>query len=177
MSHGIILPKAIAAQNIDAWIRSAICESDVDNGNVVLLTGLSSTSGEGEVWEAIAPSTDDGLTGVWIAYEPELVWTGDYRGLDPDTRNFYNVSDRVFTVFKPAIGDIITLTGDALYGSKGSNGYLNCTNTAGLELAWAATAGSSIFAAKLLGTTYISLAVGSIDEQRVTAYDFEVVAL
>jgi hypothetical protein len=177
-SHGIIVPNAIAAQNIDAYVRSAYAAAvDFDNGNAVILTGLSTVAGQGEVWTAVAPSTGNGITGVWLAYEPELVWTGSYRGLDPDVRNFYNAAAKVFTVFKPQLGDIITLTADAINGSKASNTYLNCSNTGGKELDWAATIGSAQFAAKLLGTTYISIGSGSIDSQRAVAYQFEVVAL
>jgi hypothetical protein len=176
--HGVIIPKAIAAQNVDAWIRSAVSATvDFDNGNAVILSGLSSTASESEVWTAIAPSTGNGITGVWLVYEPELVWTGSYRGLDPDVRNFYNAATRVFSVFKPKLGDIFTLTDAAISGTKGANTHLNCNNTGGKQLAWASSIGSSQFAAILLGTTYISLGSGGIDTQRVTAYDFEVVAL
>ena len=176
--HGIIIPNATAAQNIDSFNRSAVSATvDFDNGNAVILTTLSATSGESDVFTAIAPSTGNGITGVWLVYEPELVWTGSYRGLDPDVRNFYNAATRVFTVFKPQLFDIFTLTGDAINGSKASNTFLNCTNTGGKQLAWASSIGSAQFAAKLLETTYISLGSGAIDTQRVTAYTFQVVAL
>jgi hypothetical protein len=176
--HGVIIPNAIAAQNIDAYVRSAYSATvDFDNGNAVILTGLSTVAGLGEAWTAVAPSTGNGITGVWLVYEPELVWTGSYRGLDPDVRNFYNAAGRAFTIFKPQLGDIITLTAEALNGSKASNTFLNCTNTGGVQLAWAGNIGSAQFAAKLLGTTYISIGSGAIASHQVAAYQFEVVAL
>jgi hypothetical protein len=178
-THGVLIPNAIAAQNVDAWTRSAICASDVDNGNIVILTTKSSTSGEGEVWTAVVPSTGNGLTGVWVAYEPELVLTGDYRGLDPDIRNFYSEAGKIFTVFKPQVGDIITLTADNFSGAKGStNDCANATDTTGgFKLVWGDTNTASVFSLKWLETTYISLATGAIDSQRVTAYKFEVVQI
>ena len=43
-----------------------------------------------------------------MAAEPEVVLTDEkYKGLDPDIRNFYNVSGTVYSAFKPQVGDII----------------------------------------------------------------------
>ena len=66
MSHNVMIPNAIAAMNVDAWNRSGVHASAVDNGNIVKLTGLSATAGESEVWTAVTPSTSNGLTDVWM---------------------------------------------------------------------------------------------------------------
>jgi hypothetical protein len=175
--HGILLPEQIAAQNIDSYTRSAVSGVDVDNGNIVMLTTYGVAAANAEVFTAVAPSTGNGLTGVWMVYEPELVWTGSYRGLDPDIRNFYTAAGKVFSIFHPQLHDIITLSTDAIYGSIGANTFINATNTGGLQPEWAASIGSSVFAAKLLATKYISIGTGAIDTQRIVAYQFEVVAL
>ena len=179
MSHGVFVPNAVAAKNVDAWSRSAISASAVDNGNIVILSGLSSTAGEGEVWTAVVPSTSAGLTGVWVVTEPEIVKTGSYRGIDPDPRNFYNAIGDVFTVIKPQLGDIFLLTADNFSGSKGSSDvYGNATDTTGgLKLVWGASQTASVFSVKWLETTYISIGGGAIDTQRVTAYRVQVVGV
>jgi hypothetical protein len=179
MTHGVIIEDAVAAQNVDAWNRSAVSASDVDNGNIVILTTKSTATNEGEVWTAVVPSTGNGLTGVWISGEPEIVKTGNYRGLDPDVRNYYNEIGKIFRVFKPQIGDIITLTADNLAtGTGAASAYAVAVDTTGgLKPQWASSAGSSIFAMKYLKTTYISIGTGAINSQRVTAYQFEIVAL
>ena len=122
MSYGVCLPVSVAALNIDAFNRSAVSASAVENGNVVVLATKSTTAGEAEVWTATVPSTGNGLTGLWMAYEPELVLTSSgssqYKGLDPDPRNFRNEIGDIFSVFKPQLGDIITLTDDALSTNK-----------------------------------------------------------
>ena len=179
MSYGVLIPNQIAARNVDAWVRSAKSASAVENGNIVVLSGLSSTAGESEVWEAIVPSTGNGLTQVWIASEPELVKTGSYRGLDPDPRNFRNEIGDIFTVFKPQLGDIITLTADNFSGAKGgSDLHGNATDTTGgLELVWGVSQTGSVFSVKWLETTYISIGTGAINTQRVTAYRMVVVGL
>jgi hypothetical protein len=179
MAHNILIQNAVAAQNVDAWNRSAVAATDVDNGNIVILSALSTTAGEGEVWTALTPSTANGLTGVWMVAQPELVETGEkYRGLDPDPRNFYVQDGKVFSVIKPQLGDIVTMTADGVAGTKSTNTFANATDsTGGLRPVWGATQTSSVFSLKLIETTYISIGSGGIDSQRVLAYKFVVVGL
>lgn len=179
MSYGVLIPNAIAAKDIDSFNRSAVSASAVENGNIVILSAKSATAGEGEAWTALVPSTGNGLTGVWMAYEPELVLTASkYKGLDPDPRNFRNEIGDVFSVFKPQLGDIVTLTADNFSAAFSSNTHAIATDTTGgLKLVWGNSIGSSVFALKYLATTYISLGTGAIASQRVTAYELEVVAL
>ena len=179
MSHAILEQRAVMASNIDTLNRNVIATADIDNGNVFLLNSLSTTDGEEEVWLASTPTSGTGLTNIWMACEPEVVitlaGTKEYKGLDPDIRNFYNITGKVFTAFKPQIGDIVVLTADAMSNSIASNTYAVVTATS-YELAWAAAAVSGL-SLKLIETTYISLATGAINNQRVTAYRFEVVAV
>jgi len=180
MAHNILQKNATASMNVDSYNRSAVASVAVDSGNIVILTGLSTTAGEGEVWTAVTPSTSDGLTGVWMAGENEVNLTDSkYKGLDPDPRNFVFPANKVFSVFKPQLGDIVTMTADGFSGAKGgSDTYANATNsTGGLKLVWGTSQTSSVFSLKYLATTYISIGTGAIDTQRVTAYKFEVVGL
>ena len=179
MSYGVLLPVSIAAMNIDAYNRSAICAlSDVDNGNVVYLSGKSTVAGLSEVWLAVEPAAT--LTGLWMAYEPEISiavsGSSKYKGLNPDPRSFTNLAGSVFSVFKPQIGDEMILSADALAGSVST--YVNATiTTGGLHLYWGGSQTGSVLSMKLMATTYISLATGGIDDQRETAYQFQVVGL
>ncbi len=179
MAHNVMVPNAVAAMNIDAFNRSGVCASAVDNGNLVVLSALSATAGESEVWTALVPSTANGLTGLWMVGEPEVVVTDSkYKGLDPDPRNFFVAATKVFSCFRPQIGDIITMTADGLAGTKSTNTFVNATDTTGgLKPLWGATQTASVFSMKLLETTYISIGTGAIDNQRVTAYKFQVVGL
>ena len=104
-----------------------------------------------------------------------VLTSSKYRGLDPDVRNFINAIGDVFSVYKPELGDIITLTDDGITGTKGANTFITATDGDPF-LNWN-TAVVSGLSYKLIGTTYLSLATGSIDTQRVTAYQFECVAL
>jgi hypothetical protein len=182
-THGILIQNAVAAQNIDSFNRSAVTTAtDVDNGNLVKLTTYGVASGEAEVWTAITPTTAAGLTNLWMVYDPELVWTNNYRGLDPDVRNFYVAATRVFSVYSPQLVDIITLTGDNLVAGTGAavGSYAVATDTTGgLKLVWTAgwTSATPVLAYKCLAVTYISIGTGALDTQRVTAYQFECVHL
>lgn len=181
MTHGVLIQNRVQASDIDALNRSAVCASAVDNGNIVILTGKSTTADESEMWTAVVPTTSAGLTGVWMAASPEVVVTvsgsQQFKGIDPDVRNFTNLATKPFSVFKPKVGDIITLTADNFSGAKGgSDTHANATNsTGGLVLVWGTSQTASVFSVKLLATTYISIADGSIGTQRVTAYQMEIV--
>jgi hypothetical protein len=181
MAHGILNMNMTRAMNVDSLLRSAVTASDdLDNGNVVNLLTQSSASGMGEVWLATKPlSSGTLLVNLWMVADPEVVVTysgnSAYKGIDPDVQNFYVKGTNVFRAFMLSIGDIIELSADALGGTKNANGFVVATNNT-YKLTWAASAISGV-SLKLIGTSYISLASGAIDQQRVTMYKFEVVAL
>jgi hypothetical protein len=181
MTYGICILDRVVAKNIDSLNRSAVSATNIDNGWVVVLDTKSTAAGQSEVWTATLPATGS-LKNLWMAYTPEIVATTSgsyiYRGIDPDPRNFTNLATYIFDVFKPQVHDIITLTGDCLAGTKGSNAFVNATDsTGGYKLYWGATQTSSVLSLHLLATTYISIGSGAIDNQRVTAYQFEVVGI
>jgi hypothetical protein len=179
MAHGVIIPEAIAAMNIDAYNRSVIdtgsSASPIDNGWVLTIAaGGKFTSGSlTEVWEADQPITGS-LTGLWMAYSgDEVVYTNSqYKGLDPDPRNFYNVKNMVFSAFKPKVGDIILASTDTFSGSKSTGNWLVAA-TGSWQLAWAAAPSATAQTWRYIATKYISLATGGIDTQRVVAYEIE----
>jgi hypothetical protein len=173
--HGVLIPEQIAAMNVDSYNRSAYSASasSIDNGMVFSLSGKVSTSGSGaEVYKIVTPATGS-LSGLWMAYSGEEVVLTDlkYKGLDPNPRNFYNEIGKVFSAYKPQVGDIILLTAEALTGTKSSNEYVVAANGA-MQLTWSATSVEGL-TYKLLGSQYISIGSGAIDTQRVTAYEFE----
>ena len=181
MAHAVVIQNKVVAEDVKSYNRNAIAGSavDVDNGNVFRLDSKSSTSGESEVWSVTAPTTSGStMANLWMAYSPEVVTvvsgTKQYRGIDPDPQDYYNVGGKVFDAFKPQVGDLITLTGEALTGTAGLT-YANSSNDA-YTLAWSASQTASALSFKLIGTTYISLGSGAINNQRVTAYQFECIA-
>jgi hypothetical protein len=181
MAYSVVIPNMTMAQNVDALNRVAKSgESttvDIENGSLVVLDGISATAGEGEVWLAKCPTTNTLTSAVWMVASPEIVvttsGTNQYKGLDPDVRNFINIKDKTFDVFKLSVGDIITLSADGVEGTKSTNTYAVAADGKYL-LQWSSTAisGPSL---KLIETTYISIPNGTLgDTQRLTAYRFYV---
>jgi hypothetical protein len=179
MANSVVYPIKIQATDIGAYNRSAVCAADLEQGAAVILTGKSATTGESEVWTAVAASTSDGLTGTWLVYSPEIVLTvsgsNTYKGIDPDPRNFINKATKVFDVVKPKIGDLWMMSTDAFTGAKSTNTYANCTNGTSGQFVWGASATSSVTAFKYVETSYISISDGSIGTQRIVAYVMECV--
>ncbi len=180
MSYGVLIPTQIAAKDVDAWNRSAVCASARENGDIMVLGSKSATAGQSEVWTATEPATGT-LVELWMAYEPEVVLTaGKYKGLDVDPRNFRVEATKVFSVYKPRIGDIINMTGECLLGSysAGVTTHVNATDTTGgFKLYWANQQDASCLSYMLTGVSYISIGSGAIDSQRATMYQFTCVAV
>ena len=179
MANGVVVQSRVQAKDNDALNRPFVCASDVMNGHVLNLTGYSTTAGESEVWTGVAPTTGN-LSNLWMAYSPEIVTVtsasgNEYRGLTPDPRDFTNIAGNVGDCFQPQVGDLITITGDGLAGTKSTNTFVVATNAA-FALTWAATAVSGL-SLKLREETTISVPTGAIGSHKVTAYKFEVVAI
>lgn len=179
MAYGIVQTTQMQATNNDGLMRYAVSASNIENGSVFQLASMSADADKSQVFVATAPATSY-LTNLWMAVEPEDVkvisGSNVYSGLDPDVRNFINRAGDVFAAAKPQVGDIITLSVDAVAGTKSTNEYVVATNGA-FKLTWAAApvSGTSL---KLLKTTYMSVGSASLGGTgRVTAYQFEVVAI
>lgn len=179
MAHGIMIPSAVAAANVDSYNRHAKGSADLDSGWLVSLTALTGTSGEGEVWTAAQPATGATLTNLFMVGEPEIVLTDSkYKNIDPNPQNFYVASGKVFSAFKLQVGDIVKLSADSLgTGTGAASAYAVATNGT-YKATWAAAAVSGI-SLKYLATDYVSLpTTGAIGEtQRVTLYKFVVEAI
>ena len=174
MAYGVIIPVAIVATNVDAWNRSAISSVSIfENGGVCALLTKSTTAGEAEVWAATVPATAN-LMNDWIVYDPELVWTSSYRGLDPDVRNFRIAIGQTFSAFKPQVGDLILMSADAFTGAKGANTFAAAVDGQ-VQFVWVVSQSASAVALKYIATQYISIGTGAIDTQRFDAYLMEVI--
>lgn len=115
MANTVLVLSRIAADNVDAYNRSAICDTDVMNGTVVTLeTGFSETAGKEFVWTA-TPLGDAGKHAqYWMACAPEVNVLADgtllYKGISVDPRNYTNVKNTEFDVFSVQIGDCVQIS-------------------------------------------------------------------
>lgn len=106
MANGYIVEARISAKDVEALNRTATCTEDVAGGTLVALSTLKDG-----VFTATKATSGQGL---WMAYNPteHLTVVGDkvFAGLSKDPRDYVNVKNRPFDVFKPQVGDIVTLT-------------------------------------------------------------------
>jgi hypothetical protein len=174
MAYSILIPGAIMANNVDSLVKNAkYTAGAVENGNVITLGALSSTSGESEVYLAATPETSTLATDIfYMVYEPVSVLTDSkYRGLNDDPTNFNIAASTVFNCFKPKVGDEIIISEDGLAGSKSSNTYVIPANDT-LELTWASSYSSVSLAWELIETTSIKVPSSTFYSASTTAYKF-----
>jgi hypothetical protein len=114
---GYMIESKISAKDIDALNRSAKASVDVDGGTLVELGAYADG-----VFTATKAS--GAKTGLWMAYNPSehLVEVNGKliagESISPDPRDYTNIKDRVFDVFKPQVGDIVSLTDGNLADSQ-----------------------------------------------------------
>lgn len=115
MANTVLVLSRVAADNVDAYNRSAICDTDVMNGTVVTLeTGFSETAGKEFVWTA-TPLGDAGKHAqYWMACTPEVNVLADgtllYKGISVDPRNYTNIKNVEFDVLSVQIGDCVQIS-------------------------------------------------------------------
>lgn len=164
--YSILIPGQVAATQIDSLVKSGKCGAVLENGNVVTLNALSTTSGESEVYQASTPITASLATDVfYLVDEPINVLVNSvYSGLIDDPRLFNIAANKIFRAIKPMVGDEIILSIDGLNGAV--NTYAIPANGSH-ELASSASMSGVSLAFQYLQTTTIT--VGS---DKVVAYKF-----
>jgi hypothetical protein len=180
MTHAIARFDRIQATDFDSLNRVGVSTVDFDNGWVAQLLTQSSTAGQTEVWSATIPSATSGLKNLWMAKSPAVVeivsGSNTFKNIDRDVQHFYSIAGEFIDFVKLEIGDLVSLTSDAITGSKASNGYIVATASDYL-LNWAASPVSGLTLA-YLATKNISKGSGTIgDTQAITAYEFQVTVI
>ena len=176
MAYGVLIESMIQAKNIDALNRSAVSTVDVAGGGLVALTAPT-TQGE-DRWTATVPAAGS-LEGLWIAYNPSVKYTEVngklFAGLSADDRDYTNIKNHTFDVFKPVKGvDEIVVTadcvddasavvaGDILESKAGQTTFTRVASATG------ATAGHTAFRVEWVGA--IDFPKAGIGMDRVKAF-------
>jgi hypothetical protein len=176
MAYGIVQLLDVAANNIDASVKTFISSDDIENGSVFTMGAV--VSGQEDEYAAVKPASGTLATQHYMAASPTRVVTTinsqKFYDMVKDPRAFINVAGEPIDGVMLKIGDVVRLSADCLTGSKDTNTYVVATN-ADYKLNWAAAAISGL-SLKLLRTTYVSVG-GGFGTQRVVAYDFMVEAV
>lgn len=175
MANNVVIKSRVAAYNVDALNRTAVCEADIENGCVFKLTSYSTTDGEGMVWKAEQAAATD--TGLWMATSPEVVVIKDamgveYKGLSVDPRAFINNAGKMIDATKLQEGDIIEMTA-ANINNADTMDYL-VPDTADFKLTGSATAGDG-FCLHKIGTSQLHIGGAMIADSHPVTYKYEVI--
>jgi hypothetical protein len=172
--HTVTDLASIAAQSVIASNADFVSASALDNGNICQLLTKSSTTGQGEVWTATAPSSASS-TGIYMVDTPVLPFlvtsAGDKINGLGTARDFYTIAGEVGATRRLHLGDIVTLSAETLDSSTTAAYAIPVAGT--FKMAWSAVTVSGFYLT-YIKTTYISVPDGTIGSGHVVAYEFRV---
>lgn len=170
----VLVPSLVAAKNIDSLNASFIdASNDYENGAIIAAGDYSKE----QVYEVAAVS---GLHNLFMVFSPEDTIITDAAGNEykigiNDPRTFTNVKGKVFSAYRPQVGDKILISAEGIEGTA-DDFAVAAAGESKLQFASAAVDGLSY---KVLDdSAYISIGGASaIGSQRVAAYLLECVAI
>ena len=170
----VLVPSLVAAKNIDSLNASFIdASNDYENGAIIAAGNYSKE----QVYEVAAVS---GLHNLFMVFSPEDTIITDAAGNEykigiNDPRTFTNVKGKVFSAYRPQVGDKILISAEGIEGTA-DDFAVAAAGESKLQFASAAVDGLSY---KVLDdSAYISIGGASaIGSQRVAAYLLECVAI
>lgn len=170
----VLMPTLVAAKNVDSYNASFIdTENDIENGAIIAAGDYS----EEQVYE-VAEVED--LHNLFMVFSPEDTILTDGAGNEykigiNDPRTFTNVKGKVFSAFRPQVGDKILISAEGIEGDAADFAVAEAGKNK-LQFASAAVDGLSY---KVLNdSAYISIGgATAIGSQRVEAYLLECVAI
>lgn len=168
MAHVIFKTGKMASKHIDSYLRNVQSATDLDNGNVVVLTGL--VSGQNDLWTASTPTAVT-TQEVYIIDTPVRNLIGGLYAIDvADPREFYVPAGSVARARKLKHGDTCYITALGFSSTPTVGEYAIPANTA-LKLAPASDlSGNTLIAFKVVATE--NFYVGT---ETVTGYRLECV--
>ena len=170
----VLMPTLVAAKNVHSYNASFIdTENDIENGAIIAAGDYS----EEQVYE-VAEVED--LHNLFMVFSPEDTILTDGAGNEykigiNDPRTFTNVKGKVFSAFRPQVGDKILISAEGIEGDAAEYAVAAAGKNK-LQFASAAVDGLSY---KVLNdSAYISIGgATAIGSQRVEAYLLECVAI
>ena len=170
----VLVPTLVAAKNIDSLNASFIDNTnDYENGAIIAAGDYSKE----QVYEVAAVSE---LHNLFMVFSPEDTIITDAAGNEykigiNDPRTFTNVKGKVFSAYRPQVGDKILISAEGIEGTA-DDFAVAAAGESKLQFASAAVDGLSY---KVLDdSAYISIGGASnIGSQRVAAYLLECVAI
>lgn len=170
----VLIPSLVAAKNVDSYNASFIATTDIDNGMVFAAGDYS----DEQVYDVAAIGAD--LHNIYMAFSPEDTIITDAMGNEykigiNDPRTFTNVAGKVFSAYRPQVGDKILISAA---GIKGTADDYAVVATGENKLQYASAAVSGLSYKVLNADDYITIGgATNIGSQRVAAVLLECVAI
>lgn len=170
----VLVPTLVAAKNIDSLNASFIDDTnDYENGAIIAAGDYSKE----QVYEVAAVSD---LHNLFMVFSPEDTIITDAAGNEykigiNDPRTFTNVKGKVFSAYRPQVGDKVLISAEGIEGTA-DDFAVAAAGESKLQFASAAVEGLSY---KVLDdSAYITIGgANAIGSQRVEAYLLECVAI
>jgi len=164
-THAIFKTGKMASKHIDSYLRNVQSTSNLDNGNVVILTGL--VSGQTDLWVGATPS-DVTAQEVFIIDDPvRNLISGSYAIDVVDPREFYVPAGRACRARKLVMGDTCYVSAAAFASAPTVGAYAVPANGA-LTLAPAANlSGSTKVAFKVVATETFYVGMTTVSGYRL----------
>lgn len=167
-THAIFKTGKMASKHIDSYLRNVQSASDLDNGSLVILTGL--VTGQPDLWVGATPS-DVTAQEVFVIDDPvRNLINGSYAIDVVDPREFYVPAGRACRARKLVMGDSCYMSAAAFASAPTVGAYAVPANGAFTLAPAANLTGATLVAFKVIATdvTYVGATT-------VTGYRLEVV--
>ena len=171
----VLIPSLVAAKNVDSYNASFIdASNDIDNGMVFAAGDYS----KDQVYEVAAIGED--LHNIYMAFSPEDTIITDAMGNEykigvNDPRTFTNVKGKVFSAYRPQVGDKILISAAGIEGTANDFAVVAAGKN---KLQYAAAAVEGLSYKVLNDSDYMSIGgATNIGSQRIEAVLLECVAI
>lgn len=166
-NYGFVVEKQIAASVVPTLNKSATCATNVDGGNLVTVSTYAGGSYTATLGTAGA------ATGFWMAYNPTEHLTDVngklFSGLSVDPRDYTNIKDRQFDIFKPQVEDIVGVTTANITGTAPTVGqYLEPAASGKLATKASQTSSSTSF--KVVAIENLPFPQAGIGQENASLY-------
>lgn len=175
MAKIVLIPSLVAAKNIDSLNQSFLdTTNDYDNGMVFSAGAYDSAN------QTYTPAAISDLHNIFMAFSPEDTIITDAMGNEykigiNDPRAFTNVAGKVFSAYRPQVGDKILISAEGIEGTADDFAVVAAGES---KLQYASAAVSGVSYKVLDANDYISIGgATNIGSQRIEAILLECVAI
>lgn len=116
MAHCVVRTDNLSGTKDGSKLVTVVCPADIDNGNVLAISGLA--TGEREAYTGATPAVTTALGSLVLVAEPEVMYDERLRRLS----DFYNLKDSKARAYVLEKGDVFSITKEGITGATAVSG-------------------------------------------------------